>query len=199
MAGVAVAATSKCAPQPNPLVLGQSCRLELIPLASNDSRIAKADASVVTRAAFFRIFSTLAMGLQREKKNANSRNYVNQASPCYTDSADVRAHGLSPYNALGSTVTEIVLGDEYDDDLFARLAAEIAALGGVITDKEWTLGGSQEVTVFQITLPDGNIEAVAETYIGLSLRGPTELVEQLARRVMPNPLLQRTASPPAER
>jgi len=113
MAGVAVAATSKCAPQPNPLVLGQSCRLEQIPhecrlfrsaalsLASNDSRIAKADASVVTRAAFFRIFSTLAMGLQREKKNANSRNYVNQASPCYTDSADVRAHGLSPYNALG--------------------------------------------------------------------------------------------------
>ncbi len=96
-------------------------------------------------------------------------------------------------------MTEIVLGDEYDDALFARLATEIAALGGVITDKEWTLGGSQEVTVFQIALPDGNIEAVAETYIGLSLRGPTALVEQLARRVMPNPLLQRTATPPAER
>ena len=102
-------------------------------------------------------------------------------------------------STLGSTVTEIVLGDEYDDALFARLAVEIAALGGVITDKEWTLGGGQDVTVFQITLPDGNIEAVAETYIGLSLRGPTELVEQLARRVMPDPLLQRTASPPAER
>jgi hypothetical protein len=94
---------------------------------------------------------------------------------------------------------EIVLGSEYDDALFARLAAEIEALGGSIIDKEWTLGGSQEVTVFHITLPDGDIEAVAETYIGLSLRGTTSLVEQLARRVMPNLFLQRMASPPAER
>lgn len=93
----------------------------------------------------------------------------------------------------------IVLGSEHDDALFARLVAEIKALGGSITDKEWTLGGSQEITVFQITLPDGDIEAVAETYIGLSLRGTTSLVDHLARRVMPNHLLQRTATPPAER
>ena len=96
-------------------------------------------------------------------------------------------------------MTKIVLGDEYDDALFARLVAEVAALGGSITDKKWALGGSQEITVFQIALPDGNIEAVAETYVGLSLRGTTKLVEQLARRVASNPLLQRTASPPAER
>ncbi len=96
-------------------------------------------------------------------------------------------------------MTEIVLGDEYDDALFERLAAEVAALGGSIIDKEWALGGSQEMTVFQISLPDGSIEAVAETYVGLSLRGTTSLVEQLARRVTPNPLLQRTAMPPAER
>lgn len=96
-------------------------------------------------------------------------------------------------------MTEIVLGDKYDDALFARLAAEVAALGGSITEKEWNLGGSQEVTVFQIVLPDGSIEAIAETYVGLSLRGVTALVDQLAHRVMLNPLLQRTASPPAER
>lgn len=95
-------------------------------------------------------------------------------------------------------MTEIMLGDEYDDALFARLAAEIAALGGSIIDKEWTLGGSQEMTVFQISLPGGNIEAVAETYVGLSLRGTPALVDLLARRMMPNPLLQRSVSPPAE-
>ncbi|MDY0747751.1 hypothetical protein SNE35_24825 [Paucibacter sp. R3-3] len=95
-------------------------------------------------------------------------------------------------------MTEIMLGSEYDDALFARLAVEIEALGGSITDKEWTLGGSQEMTVFQIKFPDGEIEAVAETYVGLSLRGSAFLVEQLARRVMPNLSLQRTASPPAE-
>lgn len=58
-------------------------------------------------------------------------------------------------------MTEILLGDEYDDALFERLIAEVAALGGSITDKEWTLGGSQEMTVFEIALPDGNIEDVA--------------------------------------
>ena len=96
-------------------------------------------------------------------------------------------------------MTEVVLGDEYDDALFERLVAEVSALGGSITDKEWNLGGSQEKTVFEISLPDGNIEAVTETYVGLSLRGTPLLVERLARRVMPNPLLQRTATPPAER
>ena len=95
-------------------------------------------------------------------------------------------------------MTEIVIGSEYDDALFARLVAEIEALGGSILDKEWSLGGSQEMTIFQIKLPDGEIEAVAETYVGLSLRGTPSLVEQLARLVMPNLSLQRTASPPAE-
>jgi hypothetical protein len=95
-------------------------------------------------------------------------------------------------------MTEIVLGSEYDEALFARLVAEIEALAGSITDKEWTLGGSQEMTVFQIELPNGELEAVAETYVGLLLRGNTSLVEQLARQVMPNLSLQRTASPPAE-
>jgi hypothetical protein len=82
-------------------------------------------------------------------------------------------------------MTEIVLGSEDDDALFSRLVAEIEALGGSITDKEWVLGGSQEMTVFQINLPDGEIEAVAETYVGLSLCGATSLVEQLASRLCP--------------
>jgi hypothetical protein len=96
-------------------------------------------------------------------------------------------------------MTEIVLGSEYDDDLFFRLVAEVEALGGSIVDKEWRLGGSQEMTVFHISLPDGNLEAVAETYVGLSLRGTSAaLVEQVAGRVLSNLSLQRTASPPAE-
>ena len=87
---------------------------------------------------------------------------------------------------LDGTMTEIVIGSECDYALFGRLVAEVKALGGSIIDKEWTLGGSQEITVFQITLPDGQIEAVTETYIGLSLRGTTSLVEPIARRVMSN-------------
>ena len=80
-------------------------------------------------------------------------------------------------------MTEILLGSEYDDDLFYRLVAEVKGMGGSITDKEWVLGGSQEITTFQISLPDGKLEAVAETYVGLSLRGASPLVESLAHRV----------------
>ncbi|MFZ2990282.1 hypothetical protein [Ideonella sp.] len=78
---------------------------------------------------------------------------------------------------------DVLLGSEYDDDLFYRLVAEVEAMGGSITDKGWILGGSQEITVFQISLPEGELEAVAETYVGLSLRGALPLVEALAHRV----------------
>jgi hypothetical protein len=80
-------------------------------------------------------------------------------------------------------MTEILLGSEYDDDLVCRLVAEVEAMGGAVTDKEWVLGGSQEITTFEISLPDGKLEAVAETYVGLFLRGAAPLVESLARRV----------------
>lgn len=47
--------------------------------------------------------------------------------------------------------------------------------------------------------PNGNLEAVAETYVGLSLRGtPPALVEQLASRVLSNLSLHRAAAPPTE-
>jgi len=83
-------------------------------------------------------------------------------------------------------MTEILLGSECDDDLFSRLVDEVEAMGGSITDKEWVLGGSQERTSFQISLPSGRLEAVAETYVGLSLRGASQLVEPLAHRVIAN-------------
>lgn len=96
-------------------------------------------------------------------------------------------------------MTKIVLGSECDDDLFFRLVAEVEALGGSIFDKEWVLGGSQEVTVFHIALPEGNLEAVAETSVGLSLRGyPVALVEQVAGRVLSNLSLQPMARPRSE-
>jgi hypothetical protein len=80
-------------------------------------------------------------------------------------------------------MTEIILGSECDDDLFHRLVAEVEQIGGSIIDKKWVLGGSQEFATFQISLPDGKLEAVAETYLGLSIRGASPLVESLAHRV----------------
>lgn len=81
---------------------------------------------------------------------------------------------------------EVLIGDETDDDLLERLSANVRSLGGSIKNSGWALGGSQEITTYKIALPQGNLEAVAETYIGLSLRGPEELVSLLAKSVMPN-------------
>ncbi|MDP3654221.1 MAG: hypothetical protein Q8R67_21330 [Rhodoferax sp.] len=78
----------------------------------------------------------------------------------------------------------INLGPETDDDLFERLRTAIIDLGGSITDSEWVLGGSQEITTYKIVLPTGTLEAVAETYVGLSLQGDETLVSSLAQRVM---------------
>ncbi|MDT9002486.1 hypothetical protein RQP53_24655 [Paucibacter sp. APW11] len=71
---------------------------------------------------------------------------------------------------------KIVLGSECDDALFAKLCAVIESLGGSVADAEWVLGGSQELTRFAIKLPNGTLEAISETYIGLLLRGEDDLV-----------------------
>ena len=80
----------------------------------------------------------------------------------------------------------ICLGPETDDDLFERLRLAVIDLGGTIADSEWVLGGSQEVTTYKIVLPTGTLQAVAETYVGLSLQGVESLVTPIAQRVMFN-------------
>ncbi len=79
---------------------------------------------------------------------------------------------------------EIVLDSEYDDALFAKLCAVVESLGGSIADTEWVLGGSQEITKFAVALPNGNLEAIAGTYIGLLLRGEDDLVLAVSNLVL---------------
>jgi hypothetical protein len=83
-------------------------------------------------------------------------------------------------------MTELLLGSEYDDDLFYRLVAEVEAMGGSIVDRESALGGPQEFTLYEISLPDDELVAVAQSGVGLSLRGEPALVEALADRIAPN-------------
>lgn len=77
----------------------------------------------------------------------------------------------------------IKLGSETDDDLFERLCTTIKHLGGSIAQSDWMLGGSQEVITYKIVLSTGILEAVTETYMGLSLVGDEALVAHLAQQV----------------
>jgi hypothetical protein len=73
----------------------------------------------------------------------------------------------------------INLGPEWDEQLLARLRIAVVELGGTMTEQSWLVGGSQEVCSYNIELAGEQIIATAETYVGLSIRGPAHLVEKL--------------------
>lgn len=99
---------------------------------------------------------------------------------------DYSLDNLPRSHSLNIGMYTINIGPETDDDLFERVRTTIVDLGGSIADSEWVLGGSQEVTTYKIVLPAGTLEAVVESYIGLSLVGDEALVYLLAQRVMLN-------------
>lgn len=73
----------------------------------------------------------------------------------------------------------VVLGDEYDAALRARLFAALRRLGAEIVGGDWALGGSQEVESVRVRLDGAELTVEAETYIGLSLTGPAEAVDRV--------------------
>lgn len=81
---------------------------------------------------------------------------------------------------------EVALGSETDDKLIEELKRVVRELGGKIRKKDWGVGGSQEIITYTISLPQGEIELISETYIGLSLRGDENIVPILAQRLLPN-------------
>jgi hypothetical protein len=78
---------------------------------------------------------------------------------------------------------ELELGPEWDTDLLARLSSVVTAEGGTMKEVSWGVGGSQEVCSYRIQLPNGVVEATAETYMGLVIRGPSALVQRIAHAV----------------
>jgi len=75
--------------------------------------------------------------------------------------------------------SEIALGDEYDAALIARLEAVVIAQGGTFSELSWHVAGSQELIIYNIKLPSGELTATCETYMGLVLHGSTALVRKL--------------------
>ncbi len=78
-----------------------------------------------------------------------------------------------------SLAKEINLGPEWDEQLLARLRTAVIEFGGTMTEQSWLVGGSQEICSYNIELAGEQIVATAETYVGLSIRGPAHLIEKL--------------------
>ncbi|NJA08199.1 hypothetical protein HC024_21050 [Methylococcaceae bacterium WWC4] len=95
-------------------------------------------------------------------------------------------------STLGTRMVEVQLGSETDEVLLQALARCVVGRGGTIREVQAGVGGSQEIVVFEIRLNGAILEAISETYMGLSLRGPADAVTSLAQEVVPNYSLKRT-------
>lgn len=73
----------------------------------------------------------------------------------------------------------VILGDEYDDALRARVFAILRRLGAETAGGDWALGGSQEVETVRVRLDGADLTVEAETYVGLSLTGPADAVDRV--------------------
>lgn len=81
------------------------------------------------------------------------------------------------------STSKIVLGNEYDQLLRKVTTAVLLKNNGIILNKDWAIGGSQEVEQLEARVGDNNILVEAETYIGLSISGDSILIETLANQI----------------
>lgn len=79
--------------------------------------------------------------------------------------------------------TTLVLGDEYDQQLRAALVQVMLQLGAVLENRNWVVSGSQEVETFLWQLAGQDITVEAETYMGLSISGDENTINDIAQRV----------------
>jgi len=79
--------------------------------------------------------------------------------------------------------TTVVLGDEYDQQLRTAIMQVMLQLGAVLENRNWVVAGSQEVETFLWQLAGQAITVEAETYMGLSISGDENTINDIAQRV----------------
>lgn len=72
-----------------------------------------------------------------------------------------------------------VVGPETDDELVAKLNETLGDLGYSIGNKTYAMGGSQEIVTWTARGPHGDLTIESETYVGISLTGPAELIDEV--------------------
>ena len=78
----------------------------------------------------------------------------------------------------------VTLGPEYDQSLRAVLMAVLRSMCALPDNHAWGVGGSQEVESLEVRVRGKPLVVEAETYIGLSIRGESETVDDVAEQVL---------------
>lgn len=83
-----------------------------------------------------------------------------------------------------NTQSSVVLGDEFDDFLRGKLVDVLRKLGAVsLRGSDRSVVGSQDLEELDVVIDGRNLHVEAETYVGLSISGPADLVEQVRQLV----------------
>lgn len=72
------------------------------------------------------------------------------------------------------------LGDEFDDALREALLDALRQLGAIaLGPASRAVAGSQEVEELDVAIDGRTLRVTAETYVGLSISGPDDLVQRV--------------------
>jgi len=75
---------------------------------------------------------------------------------------------------------KVILGEEFDDDLREVLKDVLRELGATMLKKDWGVAGSQELETVEVSLRGRIVTIEAETYVGLSVSGHEDDVNEIA-------------------
>ncbi len=78
---------------------------------------------------------------------------------------------------------KIALGPEHDEKLRDAVRDVLRQLGASQVRHDWGVAGSQELSALEVDLGDQRVLFEAETYMGLSITGPADLVDRIAERI----------------
>lgn len=78
---------------------------------------------------------------------------------------------------------QIVLGHEYDERLRQIIKDVLRDIGGVVAEKSWGIGGSQEISELKIKVGESVVTLESETFIGLSIEGEASLIDRIEAAV----------------
>jgi hypothetical protein len=74
-------------------------------------------------------------------------------------------------------------GPEHDDAVRLRLKTVLLELGYSPAWSWWSIGGSQEISHWELTGALGNLIVEAETYVGFTITGPDGAVSRVRSRM----------------
>lgn len=84
----------------------------------------------------------------------------------------------SPQNQIS-----VVLGDEFDSALCSDLIDLLHSNFGISISPDWRMGGSQELIATTFLIGDSKVSLELETYIGLTISGPENIIRQIEKLV----------------